>query len=81
MMSGMGGNGFGMGGGGSMMFLFWIVILVALFFGIRWIMSNSANKRNDIDGNDALRILENRYAKGEIDRQEFEEKKQDLLGH
>lgn len=80
MMNGIGGSGFGMGGGFGML-LFWILILVALFFGVRWIMSNSGGKRSDAGDNDALRILESRYAKGEIDRQEFEQKKQDLLGH
>lgn len=76
MMSGSG--GYGMGGGFGMVF-FWILILALVFFGARWLMSANSGKPNHADTNDALRILESRYAKGEIDHTEFEEKKRDLL--
>lgn len=58
--------------------LFRIIILVALFFGIRWFMSNQRGER-DSDHQDALSILEGRHVRGEIDRKEFEQKKRDLL--
>lgn len=72
------GNMFGWGlGGGIMMILFW----GALIFFIVWIVGgikgrNTSDKTHD--SKSALRILEERYAKGEINKQEFEEKKKDL---
>ena len=78
MMSGT--SGFGMGGGFGML-IFWIVILALVFFGVRGIMSSSSNRQKHVESNDAMRILESRYAKGEIDRSEFEEKKRDLQRH
>lgn len=62
------------------MLLFWILILALVFFGVRWIISASGDRQKYTGANDALRILEKRYAQGEIDRSEFEEKKRDLIG-
>ncbi len=59
--------------------LFWIAVIVAILFFIRWLM---ASKRRGDHGVkpavSALEILKIRYAKGEINRVEFEEKKKDL---
>ena len=76
LFNGYGGWGTGsmMGwfGGGIMMILFWAIVI----YFIVWLVRN--NKANGKDSNKALGILKERYAKGEIDKNEFEEKKKEL---
>lgn len=72
-----GAYGYGMGGG-LMMLLFWLIILAAIFLGMKWLMATNHNRRETTSG--ALDILESRYARGEINRDEFEQKRHDLLG-
>ena len=81
MGSGMMG-GYGMGWfGGIVMIVFWILILVGIIFLIKWlIQSIGRDKATGSSGNRSLEILKERYAKGEIDKQEFESKKKDLSG-
>lgn len=65
----------GWGVGGLIMIIFWVLIIwaiVAFFRGCR----GSSYWREGKD--QALEILKERYAKGEIDKKEFEEKKKDL---
>jgi len=57
-----------------MMLLFWILVIAALVLGIRWLMGQGKEARSD----SALEILRQRYARGEIDKEEFETKKRDL---
>lgn len=62
---------------------FMIIVWVAVIFFVVWLvreMSGLNKKREDLEhhGKMALNILNERYAKGEIDRKEFEEKKKDL---
>jgi putative membrane protein len=57
-----------------MMFFFWILIIAGLVVGIRWLMSETKERRGDT----ALEILRQRYARGEINKEEFEAKKSDL---
>jgi putative membrane protein len=74
--------GWGMGWfGGIFMILFWVLVLVALVFGIKWLVqSTKGDSRSTQTGaSRALEILKERYARGEINKQEFEEKKKDLL--
>lgn len=62
---------------GGLMWVFWIAVFVALFFLIRWIVQQKPSSHNPEEN--ALDILKKRYAKGEIDKEEFEQKKKDLL--
>ncbi|MCF8308840.1 MAG: SHOCT domain-containing protein [Bacteroidales bacterium] len=66
-------HGWGMGLG-------WIIGLVILVAFI-WVISQAFNKNNKpaAPEKSALDILKDRYAKGEIDKQEFETRKNDLL--
>jgi putative membrane protein len=81
MGSGMAG-GYGMGLFGSIfMIAFWVLILAGVFFLIKWLVRGSSGHVGDArPGSSALEILEERYARGEIDREEFEQKKRDLSG-
>ncbi len=58
------------------MWLFWVLLVVAILWGIRSSWGQSENRKSN--SADALSILKERYARGEIDREEFEQKKQDL---
>jgi len=62
--------------GGGFMWLFWILLIVALFWGLKNILSN--NLANTDKKKSALDILNDRYAKGEIDRKEYQQKRNDI---
>lgn len=73
-------GGWGMGWfGGIFMIVFWILILVGLVMVIRWLFqSNSKKGDSDHRGSRAMDILKERYARGEIDKTQFEGMKRDL---
>ena len=62
-------------GGGILMWVFWLVILVVLVYVVKDIFG-SANQNSSSDN--ALSILKERFARGEIDEAEFERRKQQL---
>jgi putative membrane protein len=57
-----------------MMLLFWVLVVVGLVIGIRWLLAQGKEPRSD----SALEILRQRYARGEINKEEFEARKRDL---
>jgi putative membrane protein len=57
-----------------MMLGFWILLITGIVLGIRWLVTQGRAPRQD----SALDILRERYARGEINREEFEARKQDL---
>lgn len=63
--------------GGIFMMIFWILILVGLVFLIKWLIQSTSSAKSEAGGK-ALDILKERYARGEIDRSEFEAMKKDL---
>ncbi|OGZ34974.1 MAG: hypothetical protein A2174_00130 [Candidatus Portnoybacteria bacterium RBG_13_41_18] len=70
-----------MGGGwGGMFFglIFWVLIIVGIIWLISWIAREGGMRRELRGGSSATEILKERYAKGEINKQEFEEKMKDL---
>jgi putative membrane protein len=82
------GPGFGWGGmmsGGLMMFLFWGALIVLGFLAFRaftrsggWQSKDSylvVNRHDD----SALAILKERYARGEIDSEQYERMRSDLV--
>ena len=79
MMYGHG--GWLLGGG---MWLFWIALVVLLIFGIRWATATS-HWRGEVPGtarammgSSAEEIVKQRYARGEISKQEYEQLLADL---
>ena len=78
MMGNYNGDMFGWGlGGGIMMIIFWAAIILSIIWIVREVGSRN-NSDKTRHGKSAIEILEERYAKGEIDKKEFEEKKRDL---
>lgn len=66
--------------GGFFMILFWALIIWGIFAVVRMLGSGSCNCHGHHGQKDnALSILKERYAKGEIDKAEFEQKKKDLV--
>jgi putative membrane protein len=66
------------GGMGIVMILFWTILLVALVLVVSGAASGFRNRGNTTDASDPLEILKRRYAKGEIDKAEYETKRHDL---
>ena len=60
----------------GMMLLFWAILIIGTVFGIRWLVAQGRAPGKDT----ALEILRERYARGEINRDEFEARKRDLAG-
>lgn len=70
-------SGYAMGGWQPLFsIVWWILIIAAIVALIRWFRTGSIHRiKTDVP---ALEVLRIRYAKGEIDKKEFEEKKKDL---
>lgn len=68
--------GSGMWGGWMFMIIFWIIGLTFFILLIRWIVNQG--KRDGQRDTTPLDVLKERYARGEIDDEEFEEKKRKL---
>lgn len=67
-------------GGWSIMGIFWLVIVGLIAWLIVFIVRSSGTTACDTSGHlRALEILETRYARGEITKEEFEVKRKDLV--
>lgn len=68
---------YGWGGMGFGMLLFWGLLIVAVVFLVRSTWGPGACSGRNREKT-ALDLLKERYARGEIEREEFEQKKRDL---
>ena len=61
------------------MFILWILIIVAVLFFVYWLFENGKiGGSGDRTAESALDILKKRYARGEIDKEQFESMKRDI---
>ena len=57
-----------------MMLVFWGLVITGIVLAIRWLAGQGERSRSDR----ALEILRERYARGEINKEEFDAKRRDL---
>ena len=63
---------------GLLMVIFWGGIIFLIVWGIRKFMSQGGWSRGPSEGRSALDIAKERYARGEITKEQFEQLKKDL---
>ncbi len=79
--------------GGLLMMAFWVVVVIGIILLVVWLTRQAAGGHPGgghpegyhapgagPQAESALDILKKRYARGEVDKAEFEEKKKDLTG-
>ena len=64
--------------GGIWMLLFWIAIIWLVVWGIKSIVGRRESKTGATEKRDPLEIAKERYAKGQISKEEFEQIKKDI---
>ncbi|MBE0428165.1 MAG: SHOCT domain-containing protein [Nitrospirae bacterium] len=79
MGPGMMGWGYGMAWLWTIIIIaFWVTVIVGIIFLIRW-LALSTKQRGEVKSEDsALEILKKRYARGEINKEEYEERRRNL---
>lgn len=76
-------GGWGYYGHGSLHMVFWLVIMVAIIATCVWGMRSMCMpgmRRHAVPPSAGVDVLEQRYARGEINRDEYLQKKQDIAG-
>lgn len=69
----------GMGISMLFMLLLWVITIVGIVFLVKWVLDQTTTRQRGTTEDSALDILKKRYARGEINKEEYEEKKRDLL--
>ncbi len=58
--------------------ILWILVIVGIILLVIWAIKKARESGHSIFGESALEILKKRYARGEISKEEYEEKKRDI---
>ena len=76
------GHGWGMGDWGmGFGFIFWLVILAIIIWGVAsFVRSQTLSGNQRSRHSTGLELLEERYARGDISREEYLQKKRDIVG-
>lgn len=76
-------GGMGWGGwsifGAFHMLLWWALLILGIAVLVKWLFRGPSREEHRIE-NRALEILRERYARGEIGKEEFDQRKRDLDG-
>jgi putative membrane protein len=74
MWGGWGGYGWGMGGLGYLLvhLLWWLLLIACAAALLRWLFGHGGRSRHGEDR--AIEVLRERYARGEIDQAEYDER-------
>jgi len=64
--------------GALLMIVFWTAVITLVVLLVRWLVGTPREQSPSKPS--AIEILEERFARGEIDREEFEERRRVLLG-
>lgn len=64
--------------GGLMMIIFWGGVIALIVMLIRWLGHSDRSSHGDRRHPSPLEILDERYARGEIEREEYRQRRQDL---
>ncbi|OGA06767.1 MAG: electron transporter RnfE [Betaproteobacteria bacterium RIFCSPHIGHO2_12_FULL_69_13] len=70
------GAGWGLFGGVGML-LWWALLILGIAVLVKWLIGGSSRAAGPA-GDRALEVLRERYARGEIDKDEFDKRKRDL---
>lgn len=72
-------DGYSMGGGfgGGFMIIWWILIVLVIIAAIKWFFGSGGSAMRP-QNKTALEILNERYARGEIDDKEYQRRKREL---
>ena len=73
MQSGMMDYGYMMSGWGILILIFWLLVIVGFALLIKYLWEGRGGQES------SLEVLKKRYARGEITKEEYEEKKKDIL--
>ena len=63
--------GMGFGGGGIFMILFWGLIILGVVYLVKMLLGGGSNEEKKSES--AQEVLEKRFAKGEMSKEEFED--------
>jgi putative membrane protein len=78
MMNGWDGYGYGYG---AFHMVIWVVVLAAIVVGVMWLvrsLTSAGAHSMTVPRSSGLGLLEERYARGEVNREEYLQKKGDL---